>query len=336
MPGARSASWWCEKRLERAWESLGELALSTMTERRWAGVALLVVTVSAALVIGSLDGARVAGTATMTRGVTAPAVGDCLVSLSDTSVAAGAVGRPASQPVTGVSEDRVRFGVCSSTSRIGEVVGYQRYPRQSSNIEADIAWCQRISDDHRTLENDRYREVVAGLWKPSTGRRFLMLHSRPHADPWEPSWAACVLVAPNVEQYSGSSVRSLAEAPAPAPFGLCLAGTANERWVSCADRHRTQEFGEGTGAPMTVREAVHSCRSLVARMTGMPDITAGGRLLLEVVGGSADGAGGETADGTLNPRHSSTGSASCRLSMIGEARLVASLIGVGDDALPIG
>ena len=177
---------------------------------------------------------------------------------------------------------------------------------------------------------------MAGLWKPSTGQRFITVHSRPNVDPAEPSWAACVLVAPNIEQYSGSNVRSLAEELPLSPFGLCLAGAANQRWVSCADRHQTQEFGEGTGAPMTVREAVQACRSLVARMTGMSDITAGGRLLLEVVGGSAKGAGGETADGTLNPRHSSAGSASCRLSMIGEARLVASLIGVGDNALPLG
>jgi len=87
---------------------------------------------------------------------------------------------------------------------------------------------------------------------------------------------------------------------------------------------------------MTARDAIETCRSLVARMTGMSDITAGARLLLEVVGGSTDGGGGETAAGTRNPRHSSAGSASCRLSVIGEARLVATLIGVGDDALPLG
>jgi hypothetical protein len=219
---------------------------------------------------------------------------------------------------------------------VGEVVGYQRYPRQLWNNGVDIDWCQRVSDERRAQENDRFDGALAGLWKPSTGQRLITVHSRPTVDPAESSWAACVLVAPNVEQYSGSFVQSLAEGQAPSPFGLCLAGTASERWVSCADRHRTQEFGEGTGAPMTVREAVETCRSLAARMTGMTDITAGGRLLLEVVGGSADGAGGETADGTLNPRHSSSGSASCRLSMIGDDRLVASLIGVGDDALPIG
>jgi len=307
-----------------------------MTERRWAGIGLLVVTLVAALVIAGLNGARVAGTASMPPGVPAPVVGECLVSLTDKSVATAGVGRPASWPVVGVSEDKVRFAGCSSGPRIGEVVGQQRYSRQSWNVEADIAWCQRLYDDQRAQEGNRYQDATAGLWKPSTGQRLLTVHSRPAVDPAAPSWAACVLVAPNVEQYSGPHVRSRAQAPNPAPFGLCLAGTANERWVSCADRHRTQELGEGTGAPMTARDAIETCRSLVARMTGMSDITAGGRLLLEVVGGSTDGGGGETAAGTLNPRHSSAGSASCRLSVIGEARLVATLIGVGDDALPLG
>jgi hypothetical protein len=310
--------------------------LSKMTERQRAGIGLLVVTVLAALVVARLGGARVAGTATMTPGVKAPVVGECLVSLIDKAIATPAVGRPASQPVSGVSEDKVRFAECTSAPRIGEVVGLQRYPHQSSPVEADIAWCQRVSDDHWAHENYRYREAAAGLWKPSTGQRFVTVHSRPNVDLMEPRWAACVLVAPNVEQYSGSYVRSLADAPAPSPFGLCLAGTANERWVSCADRHRTQELGEGTGAPMTARDAIETCRSLVARMTRMPDITAEGRLLLEVVGGSTDGTGGATANGTLNPRHSSAGSASCRLTVIGEARLVGTLIGVGEDALPIG
>lgn len=80
-----------------------EAVMSTATERRWAGIALLVVTLSAALVIAGLDGARLAGIGTMTQGVRAPVIGECLVSLTDKSVATAAVGWPASQPVPGRS-----------------------------------------------------------------------------------------------------------------------------------------------------------------------------------------------------------------------------------------
>lgn len=247
-----------------------------MTERRWAGIGVLLVTLAAALVIAGLDGARVAETATMAPGVGAPVVGDCLVSLTDKSVVTPGLGRAASRSVLSVSEDRcaspdaVRARGSAKLSAINGIHVSHRMPKRI------LPGVKVFYDDLRAQEDFRYQEAAAGLWKPSTRQRFLTVHSRPNVDPGAPSWIACVLVAPYVEQYSGSYVGSLAEAPAPSPFGLCLAGTANDRWVSCADRHRTQELGEGTGAPMTARDAIETCRSLVARMTGMSDITAGG------------------------------------------------------------
>jgi hypothetical protein len=305
-----------------------------MTNRRFAGAGLLVLALLGLLVITGLQGVRVAGTAVAPPGLSAPAVGDCLMQLRDTAAAGPAAGRPSAQTVGGVSEDAVSFAGCGSSGHLGEVVGYQQHPRQSATTDIDISWCQRVSDDYRAHQVYRFEDAAGGLWEPSTGQRFLTVLSRPNADQREPRWAACVVIAPNVESYTGSFLRSLADAPAPAPFGLCLAGITAQRWVSCEVPHRTQEFGTGTGEPMDARAAVAACRALIARMTGLPDISAGGLLLVEVVGGSpagsATGAGeSDRATGGL------AGPGSCRLSILGERQLAGTLVGIGAGTLPI-
>jgi len=267
-------------------------------------------------------------------GLSAPAVGDCLLQVRDASATGTAAGRPSAQTVGGVSEDAVTFAGCGSSNHVGEVVGYQQYPQQSAATDIDITWCQLIADGYRAHQLYRFKDATAGLWEPSTGQRFLTVLSRPTADQREPRWAACVVVAPNLESYAGSFLRSLADAPAPAPFGLCLAGITTQRWVSCEVRHRTQEFGTGTGEPMTARAAVDACRTLIGRMTGLPDITAGGLLLVEVVGGSPAGFDPLTGDDTDRATGGLAGPGSCRLSILGDQLLVGTLIGIGTGALP--
>lgn len=307
-----------------------------MTTRRLAGAALLVVALLGSVVVGGLRGVRIAGTAMAPPGLSAPAVGECLLHLRDTSVAGPPDNRPSTQPVAGVSEDAVTFAGCGQSGHLGEVVGYQQYPQQSAATAADISWCQRVSDDYRAHQRYRFEDATSGLWEPSTGQRFLAVLSRPNADQIEPRWAACVVLAPNLESYRGSFLRSLADAPAPPPFGLCLAGISTQHWVSCEDRHQTQEFGSATGQKMTARSAVAACQMLISAMTGLSDITAGGQLRVEVVGGSPIGTAPATGD--AEPDGSTgglVGPGSCRLSILGAPQLVGTLIGVGGGALPV-
>jgi hypothetical protein len=114
-----------------------------------------------------------------------------------------------------------------------------------------------------------------------------------------------------------------------------LAGITTQRWVSCETRHRTQEFGTGMGEPMTARAAVDACRTLIARMTGLPDITVGGLLLVEVVGGSPEGIVPESGDLADRRTGGLAGPGSCRLSILGDKQLVGTLIGIGTGALPM-
>lgn len=306
-----------------------------MATRRSVGAGLLVIALLALLVVNGLRGVRVAGQAVAPPGLSAPAVGDCLLQLRDPSVVGPAAGRPSAQTVTGVGEDSVAFAGCGSAGHLGEVVGYQQYPQQSAVTDIDIQWCQRVSDDYRAHQVFRFKDATQGLWEPSTGQRFVTVLSRPNADQHEPRWAACVLIAPNVERYTGTFLRSLADAPAPAPFGLCLAGITTQRWVSCEARHRTQEFGTGTGKPMSSRDAVAACRTLIASMTGLPDITAGGILIVEVVGGSPAGFDPAIGDETDRATGGLAGPGSCRLSILGEKLLTGTLIGIGAGTLPV-
>jgi hypothetical protein len=67
-------------------------------------------------------------------------------------------------------------------------------------------------------------------------------------------------------------------------------------------------------------------------MTGMADISAGGGLRL-IVAEETPPAGGTSPDGAVN---GSVGGASCRLSVVGDAELVGTLIGIGQGRLPLG
>ena len=69
--------------------------------------------------------------------------------------------------------------------------------------------------------------------------------------------------------------------------------------------------------------SVQACAELIARMTGLPDITAGGGLRVAVVRG-----------GTGTDERAA--SASCRLEVVGDRSLRATLIGIDGGSLPWG
>ena len=131
-------------------------------------------------------------------------------------------------------------------------------------------------------------------------------------------WAACALTSPDFEPYRGPLVRSLTGGPPPAPFGLCLPTDDSSVAVSCGAAHRAQEFGTTT-TPATP-ETMESCRELIAGMTGMPDITAGGLLQPIVFAPTVAAASPPTT--------------SCRLAVVGQRILAGTLAGVGNGPLP--
>jgi hypothetical protein len=228
-------------------------------------------------------------------------------------------------------------------AHVGEVAAYRRMPEQAvadSAEDSDDQWCESVAMNYRAHAIWRTRDTAGGLWVPSTGQRFITILSTPAIDRTAPRWAVCAVVSPNMEAYLGSYLQSLAAGPAPAPFGLCRSGDETDATLSCLLPHGTQQFGTGqsgtgqfgtgTGQVTDPRTAIAACRSLVGQMTAMADLTAGGRLRVEVVGSpGSDSVVADSADAdVVEP-------ARCGLSVVGNVRLVGSLVGIGDRTLPL-
>ena len=278
---------------------------------------MLALAVLCALLIARVGGIPVGGTAVAPPGLSAPAVGDCLLAVRGELGS----GEPPAAPVGSIGESEVSFSDCAG-EHLGEVVAYRRLPTQAvadDGTASDIQWCGTVALEYQEHARSQVSAAAGGFWSATTGERFAAILSTPNSDVAEPRWSACALVSPDLELYSGSYVSSFATGVTPAPFGVCRAGDVPERSVSCDLPHRVQEFGTGTVPPMSTRDAVAACRSLIGRKTGMSDITAGGLLRTEVVGGGAD----------------ATEPASCRLSVAGDDRLVGTLIGIAGRPLPM-
>ncbi len=316
--------------------------------RRAIGVAVLILSVVAAAVVARLDGTRVAGRAIAPPGLTAPDVGDCVASFPDPAQAPapGDIARGATDPTDSViprplpqvgvvEETGVTFSGCTG-DHLGEVVAYRRMAAQRQNDAdriADIDWCRSVAGDYRAHLQWRVADAAGGIWQPSTGQRFTAVLSAPFVDPAEPRWSACLLLPPAGETYRGSYILSLALGPAPAPFGRCLQGSAEP--ASCAGPHTSQEFGTGSEPPPNARHGVASCRELIGAMTGMAELTAGGRLRTELIVASPAGGGSSAAGGAASDDPAASGASSCRLSVVGSQVLTASLIGIGDAPVPL-
>jgi hypothetical protein len=326
--------------------------------RRVAGVVLLLAVVLASLVISRIGGVRVGGTAVAAPGATVPAVGDCLGDVTGplTIPSLGAF-PPSPSSVASVGETSVTFTDCGG-QHVGEVVAYRSVPGPGEGAAgtpvSDGEWCREVAAGYRSHSIWRFRSASEGLWEPSTGQRFVAILSAPV----QRSWAACAVVSPGLESYVGSFVQSLADQPAPAPFGHCRSDDPIDRWVSCTSPHRVQEFGTAVTGGMSPRAAIEACRSLIEQMTGLRDVNAGGVLRVVVVGGGlvadggADGSaagdsGGGVGGGDFGADDSGGGFGGadargdeselgrCRLGAVAPNQLVGTLIGIGNGPLPL-
>ncbi len=334
-------------------------------------MALLVATLVVAVLAARASGVRIAGTAITAPGVGAPAVGECLVAL-DLSPGAAVLtdgarsdlgGRSVpvipgidSNSATGsgtsgsgwLEEAAVRFGSCDG-EHLGEVAAYRRMapgPDLSADRTADMQWCASVAGDYQAHAQYQVQATVGPDWAPVTGAQFTAVLSTPRPDLREFRWAACLVVAPRTESYRGSYLRSLAIGPAPAPFGVCAGGAGtggavtggpatggpatggavtggaeSGGVVSCLTPHLAQDFGAVDVAPDATATSVDNCRGLVGILTGLDDPTAGGLFSVQVVDVSGPG--------ELAGRR-------CRLTILGEGRLTASLLGIGGQPLPVG
>ncbi len=290
--------------------------------RRVVGAALVALALLAALVGARWSGIRVAGTPYAPVRSSAPGVGDCIGQVTG----ATAEGRPVTSFTVGsAGVTEVRFSDCS-LPHVGEVVAFRSLTAPAAGsttaVTSDGEWCRDVATGYRAHVAFKVRDVSgAGVWAPATGQRFLTILSAPSR--FEPSarWAACAIIAPGMQQYQGSYVLSLADRPTPPPFGVCRQSDENPLPISCLEPHRIQDFATAMVRGQVPASLAEACAELIGRMTGLPDPTAGGGLRVSVVAGES---------GT----DARAASASCRLEVVGDRSLRATLIGVDSGPLP--
>lgn len=290
--------------------------------RRAAGILLVILALIGVIAVTRISGSRTTGIASAPRGATLPSVGDCLESLSEPAAAVVIGG---TFEVDSYDEAAATFSHCGG-SHVGEVVAFLMTPGGHATLDApdtgssaagdDARWCRLVAEQYAGAALWRFRTNGSTGWQPSTGQRFSAVSGGIPHEPAGSRWATCVVTAPGLEPYDGAYLRSWADEPAPPPFGRCRSGGTDDDWVSCTAPHRTQEFGTRPVQGAAGAAALADCRSLIEVMTGRSNLGVGGTLLVQVV---------PNADQW-----------SCRLSVLDDRQLVGTLIGIGDQPLPLG
>ncbi len=292
------------------WSSASSAAPPSVP-RRLLGVVLVLLVVLGTLVVARWDGRRILGTAAIGRPAGPPTVGDCVAALVGPTpplfpLVFGPRGR-GGRTVGGVLRLRRR-----ARRRGGGVPPDCASATGIAGATSDGQWCTQVAVGYREHLRWQVRAVTGGVWTPVVAHRFVAILGEPVGGTDAGRWAACAVLAPGLEHYRGSYLRSMADTAAPAPFGFCRSGAIPDRRVSCQSPHGEQVFGTAASG---AAPALDTCRDLVGRVTGMTDVTGGGRLRVSVAG-----------DGTT---------VTCRVGVVGPIELTATLTGIGDGPLPL-
>lgn len=254
--------------------------------RRFGGLALVALTVLAATAIG-LATRPVAGTPVAVPAPPAPQVGDCVLT------------RP-----TGLGwDDRpgARADDPPATAEIGPCDG----PRYGEIARLDAAAASLGEQLGQWIDCDRQVTEYLGipptdgpageLWRTSvtalaTG---FLWPSRGQAAAGQ-RWVACVAAISDPfsatirrpDQVDFTLRGGWSHPPVRDLIGMCRQDPLE--YVSCARPHRTEVFADAdlSSPELTQEQLDQGCRDLVGRQTGMPDITAGGALTVEVTIGA--------------------------------------------------
>lgn len=148
-------------------------------------------------------------------------------------------------------------------------------------------------------------------------------------------WVGCALYA-DAKPYDKSTQQAFVNGRLPTAFTLCRNNSGESATVDCAAAHRVELFGTATltGAQINQAELDVSCRSMLARLTGMSDPTAGNRLT------AAANLFHTTSAGTRQPGPptlpgDTSAAAICSLSVAGRGHLQGTLFGLNNQPLPL-
>ena len=274
-----------------------------------------------------------------------PSVGSCITGPYDySSLASSDSGQP--------GYATAQAGPCAG-EHYGEVVaiipGGLDYrpefdPSSQDEPDPDDPWtpCWSEVSSFFGYETDPMESMPRDRWWPtvSVGPELFAPNEMQREDGQR--WLACVAIGISdgaAARYSGSLAGVMTTLRAPLPLAVCLDGvpSADEGggiMAPCERPHLAEQFAAiypDQDHPDPAPTA-SDCERLIRAMTGMPDPTAGGRLDITVTTVRERFYSGEAEDAeqfTGNSRY-------CLLVARNGVSLTGPLLGLGDDAVPIG
>jgi len=308
-----------------------------MDRRAW-GAVLVVVVIIAALTVPNLAGRRVEGTASRVPVADPPRVGDCL--LDDPTRTRSVL------DYTSVEIYAAQTGPCGQEN-YGEVVSVTMDARSFP-----VTVANRLSHPEPMACNPLVRAYfgwpdgdigrsdggTADAWRPVATASIGLIGPNLWQYLGRQDWLACV-VYPRDAPYAGLIGRSFEDRTAADAYALCLSDpqfdteSESPQSVSCSVPHRTEVLGWATVTDSASAAAAltDTCGQFAARITALPDPTAGGRLNVAAIALHDDGQGRWSADPA---GVGAAGQIACTLSAVGADRLAATLTGIADGALP--
>lgn len=271
-----------------------------------------------------------------------PAVGDCVLDALGGSLLASA-----NETATSRSShySRQQIGPCAG-ARYGEVVAVMRTPR--APVMAGDATSRYLEDpnmDSCYLSTPSYLGLPAGsvstYWMPNLRRTSVMSAPTIRQQAAGQQWVACVVGLPPPNGSAGpvigssynSSLRDALHTGSQRDhLGSCLESTDREldSGTDCGLPHalETFAFGSTNGLPVSRTALQESCGQLVRRLTGLPDPTAGGQLVIDMYVGQ-----GSAAD-NAEPQIPADTVLQCGVAAADNRRLSGSLIALGTQPIP--
>jgi hypothetical protein len=271
-----------------------------------------------------------------------PAIGQCVVGPERLRTAASP-GLPLDDG-TLAAGTQLRIGACTA-DHVGEIVGVDTAEPAPQAVSIygfpfsfQVSGCAQAA--FRYLGIDPGTEGPVGSvgdgavnWAVTTRAQVVVATPSAEQAAVGQRWVACVLSTPETAS-TGTARDAYAGRGTSSAFGVCggrnlavadgqmagLAGTASD----CTRTHQAEQFGVAWfgGALPGVASLTSSCGALAASVTGIPDVTAGGRITVRPV--------------VLAPRWAPKGwrQVACTVVVSGNSSLTGSLVGLGHRPLP--
>jgi hypothetical protein len=320
--------------------------------RRLTGALLLVAALTASAVLATGSGLRMAGRAAVVEFPASPTVGDCLLERGGMYLAESeAPQRTSARNVTAAMPATHRamanhvfggsFGPCDTVGAVGgEVVAVlsatgdestRRLTAQSSSPDCRSASLRyaglRTQDSRFTVPGQRSDDPVN--WRMSINLRSEWLLPTGFLQSAGRTWMACIVAPSEDALYHGRIAGAYGGGRLPDEFGTCWDSrtvSAAIKNLDCGSPHLAELIASGVvpdRSSITYEQMRASCEHLTGLVLGRADPTAGGALIIK------------TSPERMPQITSGSLSILCYVTPTGDRPLAGTLVGLGDEPLPL-